>query len=210
MRTRNGKIARLPHSIREQLNQRLEDGEQAKDLIDWLNSLPEVQTVLKDHFVGHPINPVNMTQWKKGGFLDWQQQQLALQLFENIDDENSLGHKALPVSLTDKLARWAAIQLAANAQAIVANEENPSIRWRRLGEFCAQVARLRRGELASQRLALSRERLELDKLNTDAEREKTFWKWTERPDIHEKLFPDRNKGLSPETLEKIERELKLL
>ena len=210
MRTRNGKIARLPHSIREQVNQRLDDGVQANLIIDWLNSLPEVQAILQEHFDSQPINPVNMTQWKKGGFLDWQNQQMALQLFESLDDENSFGHKALGGSLTEKLARWAAIQLAANAQAIVANEENPELKWRRLGEFCAQVARLRRDEIASQRLALSRERLELDKLNTDAEQEKTFWKWTERPDIHEKLFPNREKGLSPETLAKIEHELKLL
>jgi hypothetical protein len=32
----------------------------------------------------------------------------------------------------------------------------------------------------------------------------------ERPDIREKLFPDKDKRLSPETLAKIERELNLM
>jgi hypothetical protein len=45
--TRNGKIARLPAAIREELNQRLFDGEPAKPLIEWLNGQPRVQAVLK-------------------------------------------------------------------------------------------------------------------------------------------------------------------
>jgi len=35
--TRNGKIARLPLVIRQQLNQRLPNGESAQDLLSWLN-----------------------------------------------------------------------------------------------------------------------------------------------------------------------------
>ena len=44
--TRNGKIARLPAALREELNQRLLDGEQGQPLVEWLNSLPKVQAVL--------------------------------------------------------------------------------------------------------------------------------------------------------------------
>jgi len=36
--TRNGKIARLPCSIRDLLNRRLHDGESGKSLVDWLNA----------------------------------------------------------------------------------------------------------------------------------------------------------------------------
>ncbi len=39
--TRNGKIARLPLAVRQQLNQRLQNGELARDLLSWLNRLPE-------------------------------------------------------------------------------------------------------------------------------------------------------------------------
>ncbi len=48
--SRNGKIAPLPRAIRDQLNQRLDDGQEAKDLAAWLNSLPEVQAVLAAYF----------------------------------------------------------------------------------------------------------------------------------------------------------------
>ena len=69
--TRNGKIARLPKEIREQLNQRLDDGKQGKDLVSWLNSLPEVQSVLATLFGGQAINKHNLSQWRKGGYREW-------------------------------------------------------------------------------------------------------------------------------------------
>jgi hypothetical protein len=70
--TRNGKIARLPLAVREELNRRLENGEPGVRLIEWLNGLPEVNAVLKEYFEGQPISDANLTQWKNGGFLDWQ------------------------------------------------------------------------------------------------------------------------------------------
>ena len=68
---RTGKIARLPHQLRDQLNQRLHNGEPGVDLIKWLNSLPEVQAILAEHFAGVPISPQNLSEWNNGGFLDW-------------------------------------------------------------------------------------------------------------------------------------------
>jgi|ERR1044071_1093122 3-hydroxymyristoyl/3-hydroxydecanoyl-(acyl carrier protein) dehydratase len=210
MNTRKGKIARLPLRIREQVNQRLQDGHDARQIMDWLSTLPEVQPVLDEHFEGNPINPGNLSEWRHGGFREWQHEQLALSLVDNLEDDTALGQKELAGDLTAKLARWVAIHLAASAQAMVAYEEDPKLRWTRLGELCNRLARLRRGDLSSQRLSLDHERLELEKLNTDEEREKAFWEWTKRSDIHEKLFPNKEKGLSPETLAKIEHELKLL
>ena len=68
---RTGKIARLPRTLRDQLNQRLHNGESGVDLIKWLNTLPEVQAVLAEHFNGVPISPQNLSEWNNGGFLDW-------------------------------------------------------------------------------------------------------------------------------------------
>ena len=69
--TRTGKIARLPREIRDELNKRLDDNEQGIRLLEWLNSLPEVQQVLARQFAGRPINKVNLTAWRSGGFRDW-------------------------------------------------------------------------------------------------------------------------------------------
>ena len=68
---RTGKIARLPRALRDQLNQRLHNGEPGVDLIQWLNALPEVQALLAEHFNGVPISPQNLSEWNHGGFLDW-------------------------------------------------------------------------------------------------------------------------------------------
>src|SRR3569623_2918405 len=76
--TRNGKIAKLPQEIRQQLNLRLANGEQGKQLVTWLNMHPEVFWMLRCHFGGRPITEQNHSEWKRGGFLDWQRHQEAL------------------------------------------------------------------------------------------------------------------------------------
>jgi len=68
--TRNGKIARLPLAVRQQLNQRLQNGELAQDLLSWLNQLPEVQPILAAHFAAKPIDESNLSHWKQGGYLE--------------------------------------------------------------------------------------------------------------------------------------------
>ena len=69
--TRNGKIARLPHEIRERLNRALRDGQEQRQLIDWLNSLAEVQAVLAQHFDGAPIKENNLSHWNARGYREW-------------------------------------------------------------------------------------------------------------------------------------------
>src|SRR5580658_951731 len=74
----NGKIARLPVAIRQELNRRLLNGEPARQLVVWLNGLPEVQAMLAAHFQGQPIGEMNLSRWKNGGYLAWCDQQIAL------------------------------------------------------------------------------------------------------------------------------------
>jgi len=73
--TRTGKIARLPLGIREVLNKRMADGEPAVHLMHWLNGLPEVRQVLLEYFGGRDVKEQNVSEWKQGGFVDWQAQQ---------------------------------------------------------------------------------------------------------------------------------------
>ena len=69
--TRTGKIARLPQDVRDELNQRLENGEPGAELLAWLNSLPDTKRMLAARFGGHEINHPNLTAWRSGGFRDW-------------------------------------------------------------------------------------------------------------------------------------------
>lgn len=70
-RPRTGKIARLPHAIREQLNKRLLAGEKTVSILAWLDGLPEVAAVLLGHFRGAMISVENLRQWRAGGYRDW-------------------------------------------------------------------------------------------------------------------------------------------
>ena len=78
--TRNGKIARLPKDIREQLNQRLDDGKQGKHLVEWLNAMPEAEAVLAEQFEGKAITKQNLSQWRNGGYREWQAKQEWLEI----------------------------------------------------------------------------------------------------------------------------------
>ena len=73
--SRTGKIARLPQAIRQQLNERLADGECGQHLAAWLNENEVVRKRLAEYYAGRPITEQNLSDWKQGGFLDWQRHQ---------------------------------------------------------------------------------------------------------------------------------------
>jgi len=68
---RNGKIATLPSNIRDELNWRMENGEQGEELLAWLNGLPEVKNNVKAGFDGAPVSKQNLSEWRLGGFHEW-------------------------------------------------------------------------------------------------------------------------------------------
>jgi hypothetical protein len=82
--TRNGKIARLPHHIREEINHRLRDNVPGQKICDWLNRLPAVKAVCKE-FAGRrgkkelPITVNHVSEWRRGGFQDWLREQQMLE-----------------------------------------------------------------------------------------------------------------------------------
>ena len=71
-------------------------------------------------------------------------------------------------------------------------------------------ATLRRGDHSAARLQLDREELDWQRTNSKSQKEQEFREWIQRPDVRAEFFPELTRGLSPETLEKIERELHLL
>ena len=80
MKHRIGKIARLPREIRQTLNLRLREGDNGHILVAWLNSLPEVQAILAAQFGGAPIREQNLSEWRKGGYRDWEQRERAIEV----------------------------------------------------------------------------------------------------------------------------------
>jgi hypothetical protein len=76
-----GKIACLPYAIREQVNQRLLNGQRGPAILSWLNSLKAVQKVLAAQFKGKPIKSQNLSEWRQCGFKRWvEENQLRLDM----------------------------------------------------------------------------------------------------------------------------------
>jgi hypothetical protein len=70
-RALSGKIACLPEELREQLNQRLLNGESGRQAIAWLNDLPRVKEILAAQFSGVPVNDENLSNWRHSGYHRW-------------------------------------------------------------------------------------------------------------------------------------------
>jgi hypothetical protein len=112
---RNGKIANLPCTVRDELNQRLENGEEGGPLLEWLNGLGEVRKSLQADFGGEPISKQNLSEWRRGGFREWQlRQEWIGQAWELANCANEMAEAvdtaALPGALAGMLAaRYAAL-----------------------------------------------------------------------------------------------------
>ena len=94
--TRTGKIARLPVEVREVLGDRLQAGEPAATLVNWLNSLLCVQKVLQQYFGSRLITEQNLSEWRSGGHQDWLRQEQARLLIPNTAKPSSRSWNPIP------------------------------------------------------------------------------------------------------------------
>lgn len=161
--TRIGKIARLPLHVRNQLNQRLEDGKEGDAILKWLNDLPAVREVLQSKFNGRRINKQNLSAWRLGGFREWQRLQeshaFMHRLVERSDDLEKKGDE---VELTDRLALVAAGEMAGVFERLLEQKNDPRERWILLREFLRELVPLRAGDQRAARLALDKEQAEIE------------------------------------------------
>jgi len=169
---RIGKIARLPEALRLQLNSLLQDGGEGKQIVQWLNSLPEVRKVLADKFDGRPINEQNLTDWRQGGYEQWlARQDILAQAAELAASQRELQLVAPGHSFTDHLAdvlafRYAAL-LASQGQVL----DEPSLRQlHALDHTCQAVVKLRRCDQNAARLKIETERWQHAREQVDDER----------------------------------------
>jgi hypothetical protein len=188
--TRNGKIARLPKAIRDELNRRLSDGEPGNQLVSWLNSLPEVQKVAAAEFGGRAVREQNLSEWKQGGYADWLRQQETLELVRSLsaDGEELLAATSEP--LTEKLAICIAARYALATRKLAGPGANPELEWHRLRELCSDVVALRRGDHSAARLKIEQERLERDREKTEEDLVEHFQRWAKNPKVREWICRD--------------------
>jgi len=85
-------------------------------------------------------------------------------------------------------------------------ETDPDRKWNALRHFANDISRLRRSTLADDYLQIQRDWLALSQSNTADKKEKDFWKWTTRPDIAKKLFPEPRRGMTAEQMYQFEKD----
>src|SRR5580765_1857500 len=101
-----GKLSRLPVHLREQLNLRLANNEPAKTLLPWVNSLPELQAILKDHFDAEPVSDQNLSDYRQHSFRKWEMRQAALE-FSAEAKTDLPAQPQLPVEpIVNQLVHW--------------------------------------------------------------------------------------------------------
>ena len=189
--TRTGKIARLPREIREHLNRRLHDGEPGTQLVVWLNSLPEAQTVLAREFGGRAISEQNLSEWKQGGYREWLTRQDALaQVRELAADAEELAGAA-DGALVDHLATVLSARYA-RALADWPSETTDEFQreLRSLRGLCQDIAELRRGDHSAARLKIEQERLQRDRDQTEEEVVEHFKRWARNPQVRDWICSD--------------------
>src|SRR5258708_17459522 len=162
--TRTGKIARLPEELRHHLNRRLQDGKPGKQLVVWLNSLPEARAALKEEFGARPITEQNLSEWKLGGYADWERHEGSCALVARLTDEaGDLTVAAEDGVVSDQLATVVAAELAALTRLMLAETTDPKERWQRLREMLPELARLRREDHKAAALLMEQERWEMER-----------------------------------------------
>jgi hypothetical protein len=197
---RNGKIARLPRDIRDELNRRLRNGGQGGPLLAWLNGLPEVQAMLARDFGGAAISKQNLCEWRAGGFAEWQARQ------ETLDDARELAADAGEITaatdgkLTDHLATVLAVRYASALSGWNGEVTEPfRKRLRALRGLCQDIVELRRGDHSGARLKMEQERLEREREKSEEEVIAHFQRWLKNTAVRDVVCRDY---ISPEERER--------
>ncbi|HEY2083009.1 MAG TPA: hypothetical protein VGI88_09510, partial [Verrucomicrobiae bacterium] len=143
MTTRVGKIAQLPKEIRDQLNQRLQNGKQGPEILAWLNQLPETKKLLAEKFDATPISKQNLSEWRRGGYEEWlrfQERQLRIQRITEEGVCSMRQEDRCDDDLFEHAGRIALAELMAEMDSL--HELKPDDRFKRLRTLTSELSRL--------------------------------------------------------------------
>jgi hypothetical protein len=141
----------------------MDDGEQGKDLVQWLNGLDTVKEIVASDFAGRPINEQNLSDWKQGGFRDWQRQQEGCDSIRRLVEQSErLDDAADEHSIPDRLASVLAAELAEKARKLLEETTDPREQWQYLRQALRQVHLLRKGDHRAARARMEMARWEIE------------------------------------------------
>ena len=202
---RNGKIARLPNAIREQINLRLQDGGEGKKIAEWLNTLPEVTSLMTAEFDGQPVSAANLSNWKLGGYRDWEEQQAALETALQFQSEAVQLSQAGGPQVIEQLALCLTARLAIALRPSFAGSDDPAERLEQLRRLRRDVVALRKGDHDEQWVKIQRDKLDLELKKF--EHQAALQKSRMEPRFRR---PRPECGITDETIAQFEKELNLI
>jgi len=157
----NGRISRLPDWVREIINSCLKSGSVGAELLVSLNSEPLFQTFLADGNGPAPLTQADIAEWREHGLPEWLGHQETVAACRAMDDEVAAVSPPGTKPLTERIAAWVAVQYAAQGHRLRDSSADPETAWRRLREYCNDIALLRRGDQNAEWLRIECRRLEL-------------------------------------------------
>ncbi|MBR4651770.1 MAG: hypothetical protein IKO72_00260 [Kiritimatiellae bacterium] len=173
------KIGRLPFAIRNELNERIRDGAQGAELLDWLNGLKETKKVLREMKSG-PVNAQNLTDWRSSGYNDW------------LEDQKDADRIRRLAEVSQTLAAAAGGNVAGIGCSIATAKIMDALESAdddKIADLSTALVKLRAGENAAQKVALAeeknalaKEQLELSRAKFERDTTRLFIKWAQSKD----------------------------
>jgi len=209
---RQGKIARLPHAIREETNRRLHNGESSGVILAWLNAKPDAIRIWDAHFDGAPATPQNLSEWRLGGYKDWIAER------ESIENTKALASYAAEIA-------GAGGALSSGLQAILAGrimesfevllnadegDDQPDKPVDRIAKLSSSIVAMRNADTAADRVALDKEKVSAKKEDQKLAREKfeiqsvaKFMQFAKSPEAQTILNSNAKKDVKMQELRKL-------
>ena len=173
------KIGRLPFAVRNELNERIRDGAQGAEILDWLNGLKETKKVLREAKEA-PINAQNLTDWRSTGYKDWLDDQADADRFRRLAE---VSHTLATAAGGSAAGVACNIATAKIMDALEGADED------KIADLTRALAALRSGENAAQKVALAeeknalaKEQLELSRAKFERDTTRLFIKWAQSKD----------------------------
>lgn len=189
------KIGRLPFAVRNELNERIRDGAQGAELLDWLNGLKETKKILRE-MESDAVNAQNLTDWRSSGYRDW------------LDDQD----RADRIRRLAEVSQTLATAAGGNAAGVGCNIATAKIMdileaadEDQVADLATALVKLRASENAAQKVALAeeknaiqKEQLELSRAKFERDTTRLFIKWAQNRDALS-IATDRRLGSDEKT-----------
>ncbi len=194
MATRTGKIARLPHAVREEVNSRLLDGQSSRVILGWLNKHPQAVAVWDRDFEGVPASAQNLSEWKLGGWKEWRDRK---ERVENLKTLSTFANDLARAggSIADGAAAilsgqiLEALEQAGNLAVTGGTDDAEKDPNDGLAKIAAAVASLQKAQVSRGKLELDKKRvkqrdaqLELDRQKFETQTVAKFLEWARSPE----------------------------